>query len=200
MLRILAKLSAAAVLGTAFFLGGIGWWIDSSDEPAPADAIVVLAGGYTRPIYGAELYRRGLAPEVWISQPKPSPEKDAVRALGVPFPREEAVNRAVLIAKGVPPSRIRLYGLDADSTLDEARALDRELRCDGKKILVVTSRYHVRRARLIFRRALPRSDIRVTASPFDDPKTHWWMDKHFAPKAALEAVKTVYYWVREPFI
>ena len=117
---------------------------------------MVLGGAYSRPLYGADLYLAGKAPQVWISRIKHPRVEDLVRGLGVGLPPETETDREILLKKGVPDRAIRLYGQDVNSTKDEARALAREFPYADKTIIVVTSRYHSRRARLIFRRFLPR--------------------------------------------
>ena len=185
---LLCAALAAAILGPA----AVGWWMDFSDAPVRSDAMVVLGGSYERPLYAAELYRRGLAPEVWLSRPFRAPEESRIEALGIPLFAEEKVNRAILIKSGVPASRIRFYGQGVLSTADEARSFARAYDARGKKVLVVTSRYHARRARLEFRRLVLADDVRVAAPPGGDYR-HWWRDRHLAECGVTEAIKTVHF-------
>ncbi len=171
----------------------IGWWIDCSEQPVKSDILVVLAGDYARPSYAAELYAQGYAPDIWISRPKRLSTLVTLDRLGIRLPNEESVNRQILVKRGVPDRHIRLYGLDAKSTADEALTLRREFPPSGKKILVVTSRYHVRRSRLIFHRFLPEADIRVVAAPYEDSNQKWWKNKELAQNALLEIFKTLYF-------
>lgn len=202
------KRAAAAVLGSlaalAFAMGaaswGVGWWIDSGDEPAPADAIVVLSGAFNRAAYGGDLYARGLAPEVWISRARALWDDDFAREQGAPVPLEEAVSRDILARKGVPASRVRAYGRAIGGTLEEARALAAAADWRGRKVLVVTSRFHARRSRLIFRRALPGAEVRVCASPYEPFSRRWWRRKELALQAAQEVLKTAYYLAGGSFV
>jgi uncharacterized SAM-binding protein YcdF (DUF218 family) len=75
----------------------------------------------------------------------------------------------------------------------------REFDYRGKKILIVTSRYHARRARLIFRRLLPGADIRVVG-PQDRDYRHWWRDRELADQGVLEVAKLVYFLVGGRFL
>lgn len=184
-----AALAAAGIAG----LGALGWWVDFSDEPAPADAIVVLAGSYSRPPYAADLFQKGLAPEVWLSRPAPYSADDKVRELGIRLPLEEDVNREILLKKGVPASALKLYGRGVLSTADEALSFAREYGFQGKRILVVTSRYHARRAKRIFRARLPGAEVRVVATPYDDPIGQWLKNKFLAQLVVLEGLKTAFY-------
>jgi len=193
-LRACALLLAAAMAAAVFLLpAAIGWWMDFSDAPVRSDAMVVLAGSnYERPLYAAGLYRRGYAPAVWLSRPFRAPEESRIEALGVPLFAEEEVNRSILVKSGVPASRIRLYGQGVLSTADEIRSFACAYDARGKKVLVVTSRYHARRARLEFRRLVPAAEVRVTAPPGGDYR-HWWRDRHLAECGVTEAIKTVHF-------
>ena len=186
-------LAALALAGASLLAGfsGLRWWLDFSEEPGTADAIVVLAGGYARPFAAAELYKRGVGPELWLCRPKPEPIDDRVRSIGVHLPREEDTNRELLLKAGVPADKIHFYGREVMSTADEARSFAREFPTAGKRILVVTSRFHARRSRLVFRRTLKDADVRVTAS--EELPARWWKDKFLAQSVVMEVVKTVYY-------
>ena len=190
---IAAFLSLLIIGSARLTLLGFGWWIDCGDQPAKSDILVVLAGDYYRPAFAAELYAQGYAPEVWISRPKRDASLAKLDGLGIRLPTEESVNRQILVKRGVPDKRVHLYGRAVNSTADEASALREEFPAAGKKILVVTSRYHVRRSRLIFRRLLPDADVRVVSAPFDASQKRWWKDKELAENAPLEIMKTIFY-------
>lgn len=54
-------------------LGGVvvclsGYWIVVDEEPIKSDAIVVLGGGLSRPLYGADLYHQGYAPMIFVGK------------------------------------------------------------------------------------------------------------------------------------
>lgn len=189
LLLIAAIVAAGAMAG----LGALGWWVDFSDEPSPADVIVVLAGSYSRPPYAADLFKRGLAPEVWLSRPAPYSADDKVRDLGIPLPLEEDVNRKILLKMGVPAGSIKLYGRGVLSTADEALSFAREYAAKGKRVMVVTSHYHARRAKRIFSARLPGAEVRVVATPYDDPIGQWVRNKFLAQSVVLEGLKTAFY-------
>ena len=191
---LFAVLGAALVIGSArLALLGIGWWIDFSDRPVKSDVLVLLEGEYSRSLFAAELYAQGYAPEIWLSRPRPSTSDVELEKFGIRLPNDETINRQILVKRGVPDDRIRLYGHGAVSTADEALALSREFPPAGKKILVVTSRYHARRSRIIFRRLLPEADVRVVAAPFTASQKRWWKDKEMSENAPLEIMKTIYF-------
>lgn len=187
-----AALAAAVLIGSAWVVW-IGWWMDFSEEPRESDLMVVMAGGFTRPYYAAELYQRGYAPRIWLSQPvRPAAVRKAVAA-GADIPAEAELNRRILLGRGVPARAIRLYGKDIMSTYHEALALRREAEVDGKKVLAVTSRWHARRIRVMFRRLLPESDVRVAGVPDPFFTRFWWRRRELSEAAILETAKIVFY-------
>jgi len=188
-------LAAAAALRLG--LAGVSWWLDCADPPGRADVIVVLAGGFARPLYGADLYRQGLAPEVWLSRIRPDEGEELARELGIALPRPTEVDYAILLKKGVPEKAIRLYGRDIDSTSDEAGALAGELGGRGR-ILLVTSRFHARRARLIFRRRLPGAQVIVCPTPYETFDRRWWRHKKLGLDAVSEMFKLANYLAGSP--
>ncbi|MEK7388515.1 MAG: YdcF family protein [Elusimicrobiota bacterium] len=197
-----ARRGVRVLLATAVLLAlaglvplSLGLWIDFSEEPTASDIIVVLSGGYTRAPYAAELYAKRFAPEIWISRPRPPSGHIKLADIGVPLPAEESVNQQVLLKMGVPKNRIRFFGFDVISTADEAAALRREFPFRDKDILIVTSRFHARRARLTFQRALPGARVRVTATPYENATRLWWTDKELASNSILEACKLAYFLV-----
>jgi uncharacterized SAM-binding protein YcdF (DUF218 family) len=195
-LACVSLLAAAAAIRLC--MAGVSWWIDCADRPARSDIIVVLGGGFSRPIYAADLYRQGLAPQVWISRIQPDEGESLVRSLGIALPRETDINHAILRKKGVPEEAIRLYGQDVDSTRDEADAVARELGSRGKSILLVTSPYHARRARLVFRRRLAADRVIVCPTPYESFERRWWRRKRQCLNTVVEMLKLINYLAGSP--
>jgi uncharacterized SAM-binding protein YcdF (DUF218 family) len=143
-------------------------WV--ADEPAEhADVIVVLSDdNYAgdRAAHAADLYRMGLAPQVVASG----------RLLRPYAGIAEMIERD-LESRGVPAVSIVKFPHRAANTREEAEALRVLAASRGwKRVLVVTSNYHARRARFIFGRVFPPSvTLRVSAahdSEFDP--SQWW--------------------------
>jgi uncharacterized SAM-binding protein YcdF (DUF218 family) len=140
------------------------------DEPAaPSDALIVLGDDNypgDRAFLAAGLYRAGLVPVVVASG----------RML-----RQNASAAALiehdLESFGVPAASIVKLSHRADNTKDEAVEVAKLVDTrHWKRILVVTSNYHARRARFIYGRVLPSSvTFRVSGardSEFDPAR--WW--------------------------
>jgi uncharacterized SAM-binding protein YcdF (DUF218 family) len=123
------------------------------EEPRSADAVVVLSGvRKARLAKGLELVRSGVAPTLVISDG---------RAPGWP-----EANR--LCDGGASRFRVVCFRPDPYSTHGEAADIARLARARGwRSLVVVTSRYHVTRARLLFRRCVggPVSGAAADTSP-----------------------------------
>jgi uncharacterized SAM-binding protein YcdF (DUF218 family) len=140
------------------------------DEPAAhADAIVVLGDDNfyaDRATHAAELFRQGVAPEVVASGRRLRPNA------GVSELMEHD-----LVERGVPKDKIMRLTQDADSTREEAEAVEKlVVEHHWKSVVVVTSSYHTRRTRYIFRKVFPSGVAVSVASARDgdfDPE-RWW--------------------------
>lgn len=173
--------------------------------PKQADVGVVLAGDFSRALYASDLYHRGFVPKVWLSRPERERPLRQLDVLGVPYPRQEEVSRAVLLRQEVPADRIELFGNGVASTIEEARAVAEFLgqRPDIRSILLITSRFHARRAEAIFRTILkdhPHLEIQAVWSPYDGfVVDQWWKDRDSARQVVLETAKWLLFWVSTEF-
>ena len=191
-LFLLALLLASAI-ACAAGLYTMSDWLSAADQPQKADAIVVLGGGFERPFQAADLYRQGYAPRIYVSAPAREHQYRILDEAGIPYPREEDIVREVLLKKGVPASAIALLGKDLISTAGEAQAARALFAQRSVKLLVVTSPYHLRRARMIFTDALPAADIRMIATGYDPFPQAWWKSQSAARNVLLELAKIAYY-------
>jgi uncharacterized SAM-binding protein YcdF (DUF218 family) len=140
------------------------------DEPAAqSDALVVLGDdnyAADRAFHAAELYREGVAPVVVASG----------RMLRQNFSIADVMAHD-LESFGVPAKSIVKLSNRAQDTREEAAEVARLIQARGwKRVLVVTSNYHARRARFIYERTLPSIvSLRVSGgrdSEFDPAR--WW--------------------------
>jgi len=146
---------------------GESWIVEDADSKA--DALIVLSDDNfyaDRATRAAELFREGKAPIVVASGRRLRPMAGIAELM-----------EHDLVERGVPKDKIVRLAHDADNTQEEAEALTK-LAAQRKwhSVVVVTSNYHTRRARYIFRRVFPQGiEVRV-ASAHDgdfDPQ-HWW--------------------------
>jgi uncharacterized SAM-binding protein YcdF (DUF218 family) len=168
-------------------LAGQFWVIDEPGEHA--DVIIVLGDdNYSgdRAAHAADLYRAGLAPQVVASG----------RFLR-PYAEIAGMMEHDLESRGVPAASIVKFSHRAANTREEAEALRGVVASHGwKRVLVVTSNYHARRARFIFGRVFPPAvTLRVSAaqdSEFDS--SHWWETRLGQKLFFNEVVGTVVAW------
>jgi uncharacterized SAM-binding protein YcdF (DUF218 family) len=135
--RILIVLAVlfAAWIGASLYL--FVW--QPTDKPVPADAVVVLSGGGNYRLDPAlELMRRHVAPLLVISGAGLDPRYKKARAI---------------CARRPTAFKVLCFDPHPYSTRGEAREIARLAKARGwKQVDVVTSHYHVFRARMIIRR------------------------------------------------
>lgn len=193
LLSLLVLLLGSAALYFA------GRWLVLDEAPAPADLIVLLGGDLSRPLYGADLYRRGYAKRIAVSRPAPHAQTENLRHLGMRIPRQDEEYREILRRKGVPANAISVFGNGNLSTVQEAETLRALLDDRSARLLIVTSPYHTRRVKIVFTRLLPQADIRVLASPYEEFPQQWWTDRNAAVNVVLETAKLLYYYLGGAF-
>jgi uncharacterized SAM-binding protein YcdF (DUF218 family) len=164
----------------------MGEFLVLSDSPARADVAVVLAGDYTgdRIARAAELVKAGYVPKILVSGPSSAygvHESD----LAIPFAVKHGYPREWFI----PCPHL------ATSTYDETRAILDDLRkLHARRVLVVTSNYHTRRAGRIFRAAAPDLEIRIISAPTREFEPHsWWVTREGRKTLFFEWCKTIAY-------
>ncbi|MGH8698119.1 MAG: YdcF family protein [Burkholderiales bacterium] len=168
-------------------------WLAAADAPEKADAIIVLGSDVTRATTGASLYRQGFARVVYLTVPWREPRYVALERDQIRWPWFDDVARTLLRNRGVPDDAIRLLGKDLLSTVAEAREAARVLGPEAGTLLVVTSPYHVHRARKVFSDHLPAARILVVASGEEALTERWWTDQESARNVLLELTKLVLY-------
>ena len=172
-MRVLRFLLAALLLFVTiaflhvYWMPPLGEFLVVSEQPTHADAVVVLAGDYygNRILKGAELVKQGYAPKAYISGPGPF--------YGL-YEGDLAIRFAA--GKGYPESLFESMPNNADSTLEEAQIIWRELqKRNVHRLLVVTSDYHTRRSLGVWRRVAKGAEVHTIAAPdwHFQPAT-WW--------------------------
>lgn len=140
------------------------WPIVSAEAQPNADAIVLLGGGISRQTegfptpdlkqgadrawYAARLYKAGKAPIVIPSNMS-----------------AERCDNVLLMDLGVPDSAIKLESA-ARNTEENAKFVQ-QLLGKGKKILLVTSAWHMRRAVLMFEKYAPELTVVPAATDYE---------------------------------
>jgi len=200
ILRLLAGILALIILLAVLLALSVGRWLVAEDPLAKAQAIVVLSGRLPmRALAAAQLYRAGLAPEIWLTR---SAEPAAsLAALNIPFDGEDVYNTRVLLHEGVPPQAIRVLPGFIVNTADELTEVAAALPGDKSgAVIIVTTKVHTRRVRALWKRiANGRGRAIVRAAPNDpfDP-AHWWRTSGDALDVVRECLGLLNAWAGMP--
>ncbi len=167
-----------------------------------ADAIVVLSGSSTyieRADWAAKLYRDGRAQVIILTDDKLKSGWNSAEDRN-PFFYELAAEE--LQKRGVPAERIEIASEAALGTYYESLNVCEYATNHGlRKLIIVTSAYHSRRARWSMQRACAGSRIETGVSApapgwqTPSPWT-WWMRRWGWRVVAGEYPKMIYYWWR----
>ena len=190
---MLASLAIDAWLKREALLQGAAdlWFV--SDPITSADAVVVLGGGYdVRPVVAADLYAKGLAEKVLVSQ-------DGHTKIGTPTGDTER-NVKILRKLGVPDRAIEFFGNGSKDTWHEAIALRNWTNQHHMSALIIPVEvFFARRARWVFRFAFSGTDIRVEVPSYDPPHAYsqvgWWKTGAWSV-FPTEVLKYFYYRLR----
>ena len=179
ILRIIRLGAAAALLTVAIFLPFAGRFFARADPLERADLIMVLGGArIERWLEAVDLYKEGWAPKVVISPGQVSPLEAGLAARGVRYPREGDLARNAMLALGVPADAMVVLPSGVDNTAGEAAELRRTYPPGSiRRVIVVTSAYHLRRARYAFRREFAGSGVQIVVhgSRYDSSTpARWW--------------------------
>ena len=192
---------ACAILALALVLFlGVGRWLVVEDPLGQARAIAVLSGGMPlRVLEAAKLYRQGYAPEVWLT--RTSEPGASLKAMGIPFEGEEVYSARVLVHEGVPAGAIRVLETPIVNTADEMRVISQALQREkDRSVILVTSKPHTRRVRLLWRKLAPGDCRAIVRAATDDPfdPRHWWRSTGDALDVVREVLGIMNAWAGLP--
>ncbi len=178
---------AVAWAAHPLWMSALGWYLVRVDGPFHADLAVVLAGDYRghRIRKAADLVRQGYTTKVLVSGPG-----------GIYGQNEADLAIRFAVLRGDPESWFVPFHTSTSSTRQEARVIAPALRRLGaKRIILVTSNYHTRRAGGLFRAAAPDLDFRVVAADdeFYQPG-RWWKSREAQKCFVMEWLKTITGW------
>jgi uncharacterized SAM-binding protein YcdF (DUF218 family) len=168
--------------------GAADLWI-ISDSVTRADAIVVLGGDFqVRPLVAADLYQRGFANKILVSQTAKGPGDS---------PSYTELSRAALLKLGVPADAVETFGKANKNTKEEAVALrEWAARNAASAFIIPDEIFGTRRARWIFRREFLDGDVNVEVLAFEPPgytRRDWWRTEQGLIAFQNELLKYMYY-------
>jgi uncharacterized SAM-binding protein YcdF (DUF218 family) len=190
MLFVLTVLVLGLLVARDPLLTAAARYLIVQDPLDRADVIVVLAGGRRdeRVRQAADLYKEGYAPRVLLS--------GGEEMVGISIP--ELMRRQAL-AHGVPAAAL-VFETASTSTGEQADYLRPILERGGvRRAIVVTSSYHTRRTRYLFRRAFAGSSVDIRVFPVQQDlfsPVAWWTREQDTETVVLEYIKLLLAFVR----
>jgi DUF218 domain len=179
--RVVALAGLLAVLGASS-----GQWL-VVNQPEKADVILVLAGEtYLRPALALDLLHKGYAPRIIMD----IPSAERIYQWTIP----ELAERWI---QGLPEANaISICPIQGLSTRDESREAQKCLtRTEpARRVLIVTSDFHTRRARSVFQHELPGLQFSVAAA--HNPAEFgvlWWRQREWAKTNLYEWMRLAWW-------
>ena len=182
----------------AFLLPRLGAWLVVEDPLQKADALVVLGGTmYERPLEAVELYKEGWAPRVFLIREISDWGERLLVERKIPYTSEIDLQVEVMEQLGVPRAAIGVLQ-PANSTAEESEhVLELVGREKFSKVIIITSKQHTRRARLVMNRRLGPVGVTVIAraSRYDGSDVdRWWANRSTLRFTLFELQRLFGYW------
>lgn len=160
------------------------------DAPQPSDLILVLAGETDRrPTHALELLHQGYGKRVLIDVP--------AEAKIYEFSQLDLAQKYV---RDLPDSAsVSICPIRGLSTREETHDVEKCLTAQkDRRILIVTSDFHTRRALSIFRHELPNESLSIAASHNSaEFGPRWWAHRQWAKTCSEEWMRTIWWNVVE---
>ena len=200
--RILVRgaiLSAPFLLISALAFPRLGAWLVVEDPLEKADAVVVLGGTmYERPMEAVELYKEGWAPRIYLFRQVADWGEAILVERNFQYTREVDLQIEVMGRLGVPRELISILD-QANSTAEESDdLLALVTREKFSRVIVVTSKQHTRRARLVMNRKVNPAGVTVIvrSSRFDRSDVErWWTNRSTLRFTLFETQRLIGYWL-----
>jgi uncharacterized SAM-binding protein YcdF (DUF218 family) len=194
-----ALILAPVLLLSFFLMRGLGSWLVVQDQLDRADALIVLGGTmYERQMEAVDLYKEGWAPRIYVLRELADWGETELIARGIPYTRIVDLQIDTIKKLGVPADRIHVLDA-AGSTAEEAQYVLR-LATEQRfsKVIIVTSKQHTRRARMVMNRRLSPAGISaiIRASRYDRSDTAaWWRNRSTLRFTLFETQRLLGYWI-----
>lgn len=178
----------------------LGPWLVVEDPLQKADAIIVLGGTmYERPLEAVDIYQAGYAPKIFLIREIPDWGEQILLQRHIPIVRAVDIQAETMAKLGVPRSAIEMIE-PSDNTAEEARHV-RDLVAAHKwsRVIIVTSKQHTRRARLVMQRRLSPlgAQVIMRGSKYDRAvlTPWWWRDRATFRFTLFESQRLLGYWI-----
>ncbi len=192
-LVIALALLLVAVKSAPRWLPSISGFLVTEDPLAPSDLIVVLSGSVpARPRYAAELYRKGLAPRLLcVSAMVP----EYLLVAGSPMTHAE-LSATVLLKMNVPEKDILVLNRSTSTYEELVIVRDLMLERKWKRVILVSSPYHLRRIRLTWNHLSEDTSLEAIVRGTPYARFHrdtWWRHEGDLLSVQNEYAKMAYY-------
>jgi uncharacterized SAM-binding protein YcdF (DUF218 family) len=183
----------------------IGTYLVYGQPPQQADVIAIAVNwdeAIVRARGGADLYKKGLAKIVFVPRMAQMESLEEIKQEGIDIPENRDLMIIILGGLGVPLAAIETSSQEVTNTWDEAQEVSNFVEQKGyTSVLLVTSKYHSRRAYLIFRDALKRKATVISVpSPYDSYNPEgWWKREKDMKRVIMEYQKLLLYYWRKVF-
>jgi uncharacterized SAM-binding protein YcdF (DUF218 family) len=183
------------VAGCGIFLlsagSQMGRWLEAPAQPASKADVIVILGGDTgsRLVAALDLYRRGLAPKLFLA----GVESDDLSTYSPLL----NVRLQYLLAAGVPREAIVVDKHSSNSWEEAANTLDLMRGAGWHKALVISDPPHLRRLSWVWSKVFDQTDpafVLVASRPSWWHSSGWWHDEKSGVFVLMEVIKILYYY------
>jgi uncharacterized SAM-binding protein YcdF (DUF218 family) len=178
-----------AGLLTLFLISRIGQFLGPVDPLQKADVIVAISGGDTasRAATATQLYKDGWGPKLVFSG----------AALDPLSPSNAAVMREIAIRSGVPSEDVIAEERAVDTAENALNSVVILKQLKAKRVILVTSGYHQRRAAMEFREVIGKN-VQIINHPAPDRSwsSLWWTNLRGWWLAVGELIKILVIMIR----
>ena len=199
LLRRSAYVLAPVLLVSFFLLRGLGSWLVVEDPLVKADGILILGGTmYERQLEAVDLYKDAWAPRLFLLREVSDWGEAELMKRGFKYLTVVDVQIDAMERLGVPRGTITVLD-QATSTAHEADLLY-ELAAREKlsKVIIVTSKQHTRRARMVMNRRMAGTGVQVIVrhSRYDRANVdRWWTERATLRFTLFETQRLFGYWI-----
>jgi len=166
-----------------------------------ADLIVCTPGSpLEQSLMAADLYKRGLAPHIFIPEETPPDGLEILKAQGGRYPEASGLFITTLKSLNVPESAFIVGKLAVDSIQEEAEGVREVVMEKGyRSMIIVTSPSSARRVYLIFEKVFEGEKLEIMISPsqYSDFKAdNWWQRDKYLNEVIFECQKLLYHTIK----
>ena len=207
ILLILVILLAFFIAVRIFVIPQLGQWLVVNDEVKESDVILVLMGSvYDRILEAVDLYQESYSDKIILINSYVA-AKDIIVNRGLQVYGNTLLSKMAAIDMGIPEEDIIVLDGNSRSTQDEAMTFREYIKKNKEidSIIIVTTKFHSRRAKQIFIKALSSLDreieICVRSSKYDMSNVdEWWRNREDFEVVVFEYLKLAHFWFREQFL